>query len=70
MFDEQATRLPKGPVGVLEPPEARLVEGLPAEAVGLLREYLGGGCSTMDFASRIKAIHVRSLQDSAGVLDR
>ena len=59
IFDEQAQCLPKGPLGLLEPPEVRVVEGLPPEAIGLLRAYLDGQCGTMDFASRMESIRLK-----------
>jgi hypothetical protein len=56
---EQADRLPRGPLGLLEP-QVRLTEGLPKDAIALVKEYLAGTCGTMEFASRMEAIRLRS----------
>jgi len=59
IFDEQAGCLPKGPLGLLEPPELKIVSGMPPEALGLLRDYLDGRCGTMEFATRMEGIRAR-----------
>lgn len=56
---EQAERVPRGPLGLLEPPEVKLVEGFPPEAIGLLSDYLAGRCGTMEFASRMETLRLR-----------
>ncbi len=55
-LDEQSLKLPRGPLGLLEPPEVKLTEGLPPEAVALLREFLAGGVGTLEFAHRLEAL--------------
>ena len=37
IFDEQAAKLPNGPLGLLEPPEVKLVEGFSPKELELIR---------------------------------
>ncbi len=62
IFDEQSSKLPNGPLGLLEPPEVKLVDGLSPAAVKLLRMYLGGQLTTMEFASQMEAIRLQELR--------
>ena len=59
VFDEQSARLPGGPLGLLEPPEVKLVEGFPEEAVGLLRAYLDGQIGTMEFSGKMEVLKMK-----------
>src|SRR6266571_5938875 len=61
VFMEQAERLPRGPLGLLEPPEVKLVGGIPPAAVALLKEYLAGACGTMEFASRLESLRLETI---------
>jgi len=56
IFIEQAERLPYGPLGYLNPPKVEIIEGLPHEAIELLKEYLSGRMPTMEFANRIETL--------------
>lgn len=59
VFDEQASCLPRGPLGLLEAPEVRLTDGVPDEAISLLRAYLNGELSLRDFTGGIDALRVQ-----------
>jgi integrase len=56
IFVEQAERLPYGPLGCLNPPKVEIIEGLPQEAIELLKEYLSGRMPTMEFANRMETL--------------
>jgi hypothetical protein len=60
IFAEQAERLPKGPLGTLEPPIIELVADIPSEALEVLRNYLDGTLGTMEMASRLEALKQRT----------
>ena len=62
IFAEQSAKLPDGPLGLLAPPEIKLVSGLSPKAVTLLQAYLNGKIGTMEFASRIEALRLEELQ--------
>ncbi len=55
-FAEQSAQLPNGPMGLLETAQVSVSDGLPAEVVGLLSEFLAGNIGTMDFATRMEAL--------------
>ncbi len=61
VFMEQAERLPRGPLGLLEPPEVTLVGGIPPAAIALLKEYLAGACGTMDLVNRLEALRLETI---------
>jgi integrase len=67
ILDEQAEILPGGPLGLLEP-QIKIVEGLPEEAVGLLRAYLDGQLGTMEFTNRIEAIKMKRAAKTGTIL--
>jgi len=52
ILQEQEEKLPKGPLGLLRPPEVEVAEGLPLEATRLMRDYLSGNIRTLEFANR------------------
>jgi hypothetical protein len=54
ILDEQAQVLPRGPLGLLEPPEVSL-EGLPQEVVALVKRYLAGELGSLQFAAEMEA---------------
>ncbi len=63
IFDEQAARLPYGPLGLLEPPAMELEGGLSKEVVSLASAYLAGQIGTMEFATMMEKIRLqRSIQ--------
>jgi len=62
IFDEQATKLPNGPLGLLEPPEVKLVSGLSPKAVALLHQYMSGKIGTRDFVDRLADLRMQELQ--------
>jgi len=47
-------------MALLEPAEVVVSEGLPREIVALVREYQAGKIGTMEFASRIEALRLKS----------
>jgi hypothetical protein len=60
ILDEQASVLPNGPLGVLVPPEVKLVSEMPEEAVALLRAYLACELGTMEYATRIESVRAKA----------
>jgi hypothetical protein len=62
IFEEQSAKLPDGPLGLLEPPEIKLISGLSPKAVTILQTYLSGKIGTMEFASRIEALRLEEFQ--------
>ena len=52
IFDEQATKLPSGPLGLLEPPEVKLVEGFSPKELELIRALKAKKIGTMKFLNR------------------
>jgi integrase len=65
IFDEQAARLPYGPLGLLEPPTVELEGGLSKEVVSLVSAYLAGQTGTMEFATQMEKMKLqRSAQQT------
>ncbi len=64
---EQENCLPRGPLGILEPPEVRLLGGFPPDALECLRAYLGGGMGTLEFANRMEGMRTRQEAVKVGV---
>ena len=60
IFDEQASALPNGPLGILVPPEVKLISAMPEEAVALLQAYLAGELGTMEYAARIESVRAKT----------
>ncbi|MFH1579808.1 MAG: site-specific integrase [Thermoplasmatota archaeon] len=56
VFDEQAAKLPYGPLGFLEPPTVELEGGLSKEVVSLVSAYLAGQTGTMEFATTMEKV--------------
>jgi integrase len=54
VFDEQASRLPYGPLGFLNPPTVELEGGLSKEVVDIVSSYLAGQLGTMEFATTME----------------
>ncbi len=59
-YAEQSATLPRGPLGILEPPEVLVDEALPPEALVALREFLGGRLGVMEMALRLEALQRKS----------
>ncbi len=59
ILEEQRDRLPKGPLGHLEPTEIEISGDRPREAVALLDSYLAGKIGTMEFAPEMEKIRLR-----------
>jgi len=59
VFDEQAERLPHGPLGVLDPPTVEIEGGLPKEVVGLVSTYLAGQIGTMESAAQMERLRLQ-----------
>ena len=70
VFAEQAERLPHGPLGLLEPAAALLADGLPKEAVKVLQAYLAGELGTMELATRLEAVRLKTSREVGGSLER
>jgi len=65
VFDEQASRLPYGPLGLLDPPTVELEGGLSKDVVSLVSAYLAGQTGTMEFATTMEKIKLqRSTQQT------
>lgn len=56
VFDEQADRLPYGPLGLLDPPTVEIEGGLPKDVVSLVSAYLAGQTGTMELATQMERI--------------
>ncbi|MBU0624033.1 MAG: hypothetical protein KJ672_04220 [Candidatus Thermoplasmatota archaeon] len=59
VFDEQAARLPYGPLGLLEPPTVEIEGGLSKEVVSLVSAYLAGQTGTMELATQMEKIRLQ-----------
>jgi integrase len=69
VFDEQADRLPYGPLGFLDPPTVELEGGLSKEVVSLVSAYLAGHAGTMEFASAMEKIRLQRSTQQATVME-
>lgn len=56
VLDEQATAIPHGVLGYIKPPEVTIQTGLPANALGLLKDCMAGDLDSFEFASKSKAV--------------
>jgi integrase len=59
VFDEQSGTLPNGLLGTLKPPEIKIIEAFPSDALNTLRDYLDGRIGTMEMASKLEAVRLR-----------
>lgn len=59
ILDEQAERLPRGPLGMLEPLSVEIEGGLPREVIGLVSTYLAGQMGTMEFANQMERLRLQ-----------
>lgn len=57
VYAEQSALLPRGPLGLLEPPDVTAVTGLPPEAVEVVSAYLRGELGSLETVARLE--HVR-----------
>jgi integrase len=65
IFDEQAARIPHGPLGLLDPPTVELEGGLSRDVVSLVSAYLSGQTGTMELATQMERIRqLRSTQQT------
>jgi integrase len=65
VFDEQAARLPYGPLGFLDPPTVELEGGLSKEVVSLVSAYVAGQLGTMELATQMEKMRLqRSTQQT------
>jgi hypothetical protein len=68
VFDEQAARLPYGPLGLLDPPTVELEGGLSKEVVSLVSAYLAGQTGTMEFATSMEKMRLqRPIQQTSAM---
>ncbi len=58
IFDEQALRLPNGPLGLLQPPEVRLVEGFSPKELELIRALKAKKIGTMKFLGQWEELEI------------
>ncbi len=56
LLDEQSHTIPRGPLGLLTPPEVKLVEGPEREAIEIVADYLSGRIGLMDVLSRLETL--------------
>ncbi len=59
-YAEQSATLPRGPLGILEPPEVHVDEELPPEALVALKDFLAGRLGVMEMALRLEALQRKS----------
>jgi integrase len=60
LLEEQAQLLPKGTLGFLEPPpKVELLDGVPSDAIQVLKDYLEGHSGVMDVISKLEDIRTR-----------
>lgn len=68
VFDEQASRLPYGPLGFLNPPTVELEGGLSKEVVDIVSAYLAGQLGTMELATQMEKVRLhRSVQQAPAI---
>jgi len=67
VLEEQAERLPHGPLGLLEPSVELLTDGLPKEAIELVQGYFAEKIGTMELATRLEAVRLRTLHSTSGL---
>ncbi len=60
IYAEQSAMLPRGPLGILEPPEVQVDEELPPEALAALKDFLAGRLGVMEMALRLEALQRKS----------
>jgi len=65
--EEQAERLPHGPLGLLEPSVELLADGLPKEAIELVQGYFAEEIGTMQLATRLETVRLRTLRSTSGL---
>jgi hypothetical protein len=56
MLDEQASRLPYGPLGLLNPSTVEIEGGLSKDVASLVSAYLAGQTGTMEFANTMEKV--------------
>lgn len=59
-FAEQSAKMPYGPLGLLDPPKVASDVGLPPEIVRLLTDYLNQKVGTMELATRLETLRVKT----------
>ena len=59
-FAEQSSKLPNGPMALLEPPEVSVSDGLSPEIVAIVREYQAGRIGTIELANRMEALRLKN----------
>ena len=67
VFVEQAERLPHGPLGLLEPSAELLADGLPKEAIELVRGYFAEEIGTMELATRLETVRLKASRSTSGL---
>jgi integrase len=60
VFDEQSAKLPNGPLGLLDIPKVEIIQGLPSEALELLRSYMDGKIGVMEFMTKMESVRMNS----------
>jgi integrase len=69
VLDEQALKLPYGPLGVLNPPTAELEGGLSKEVVALVSAYLVGQLGTMELATQMEKTRLQRVANQTPNLE-
>lgn len=53
-LDEQAERIPNGPLGVIEPPKIEVTDGLPKDVVAMVSQFLDGSTGTLELMNALE----------------
>ncbi len=56
LLDEQAQVMPRGPLGVLTPPDVQIVEGPEREGMAVLLDYFAGRIGLMDVLKKLEGL--------------
>jgi len=60
LLAEQQEKLPNGVIGVLDAPKITIIDGLPSDAIDIVRAYLDGRIGVMDVITKLDGIRLKS----------
>lgn len=69
-LDEQAERIPNGPLGVIESPEIEVTDGLPKEVSAMVSQFLDGSTGTLELMNALEKCRVNIQKASQPGLER
>jgi len=69
-LDEQAERIPNGPLGVIEPPEIEVTDGLPKEVSAMVSQFLDGSVGTLELMKALDECRVNLQKASRPRVER